>query len=100
MKITVSLTARISLEEIIDFLKSRWTKKEINTLKNDIKKFRKTINDGIVKHQSLKNFPKIQFMLICKKQVKIFYEVKENEVVIKFFWNCRQDPSKLRNLLK
>ena len=100
MKITISSTARISLEEIIDFLKRRWTKKEINTLKNDIKKFRKIINDGIVKNQSLENFPKIQFMLICKKQVKILYEIKGNEVVVKLFWYCKQDPQKLRDLLK
>ncbi|MDQ1161179.1 hypothetical protein QE422_001547 [Chryseobacterium sp. SORGH_AS 447] len=32
MKITISETARISLEEIVDFLQMHWTKKEIAVL--------------------------------------------------------------------
>lgn len=100
MKITISATARISLERIIDFLKRNWTEREINTLKNDIKKFRKTIDDGIVKHQYLDDFPQIQFMLVGNKQVKILYEIKKKEVVVKLFWHCKQDPQNLKNLLK
>ncbi|WP_294308848.1 hypothetical protein [Chryseobacterium sp. sg2396] len=37
MKITISETARISLDEIIDFLRVRWTAKEINVLKMTLK---------------------------------------------------------------
>lgn len=57
MKITISETARMSLDEIIDFLRARWTAKEITVLENDIKKFRQTIIDNIVKHPSLEKFP-------------------------------------------
>ncbi len=100
MKITVSSTAKISLEEIIRFLKRNWTKREIDILKDDIKKFRQTLKDGIVKHQALVNFPKIKYTLIGKKQIKLFYEVKKNEIIIKLFWHCKQNPKKLSNLLK
>jgi len=100
MKITFSSTAKTSLEEIILFLKRKWTQREINVLKNDIKHFRKTINEGLIIHQSLEKFPKIKFTLIGKKQVKIFYEVKENEILIKLFWHCKQNPKKLSKLLK
>jgi hypothetical protein len=57
MKITISETARMSLDEIIDFLRARWTANEITVLENDIKKFRQTIIDSIVKHPSLEKFP-------------------------------------------
>ncbi|WHF52942.1 hypothetical protein QGN23_06600 [Chryseobacterium gotjawalense] len=67
MKFVISPTARVSLNKILDFLKLRWTKREINTFKNDIKKFKQTINDGIVKHQSLDNFPQIQYAFVGKK---------------------------------
>ncbi|KAA0128158.1 hypothetical protein FY557_10625 [Chryseobacterium sp. SN22] len=72
MKITISETARISLDEIIDFLKVRWTVKEINVLKNDLKKFRKTIMDDLVKYLSLETLPNIKYTLIGKKQIKLF----------------------------
>ncbi|MCD9853181.1 hypothetical protein LUD75_00565 [Epilithonimonas sp. JDS] len=85
MKITVTPTARISLNEIISFLKIRWTQREIDLLKSDIKKFRQTINEGIIVHQALGKFPHIRFAIIAKKQVKIFYEIKEDSVLIKLF---------------
>lgn len=40
MKVLLSSTARFSLQEIISVLKARWTHKEIDTVFNDIKKFR------------------------------------------------------------
>ncbi|MCS3870906.1 hypothetical protein J3D55_003822 [Chryseobacterium ginsenosidimutans] len=99
MKITISETARISLDEIIDFLKAKWTAKEITVLENDIKKFRQTIIDDIVKHPSLEKFPNIKYTLIGKKQIKLIYEIKTDEIVVKLFWNCKQDPIKLKYFL-
>ena len=99
MKVEVSRTAQISLEEIIDFLKINWTKKEINTLKVDIKNFRQVIKDGIIQHQSLENYTNIRFTLIGKKQVKLFYEIKKDLVIIKLFWHCKQNPNKLMTIL-
>lgn len=99
MKINVTPTARISLKKIILFLKTRWTQREIDLLKSDIKKFRQTIKEGIIVHQSLGKFPHIRFALIAKKQVKILYEIKEDSVLIKLFWHCKQDPKKLKDLL-
>jgi len=99
MKITISETARISLDEIIDFLQAKWTAKEITVLQTDIRKFRQTMIDGIIKHQSLEKSPNIKFTLIGKKQVKLFYEIKTDEIVIKLFWHCKKDPLKLKYLL-
>ncbi len=55
--------------------------------------------DDIVKHPSLETFPYIKYTLIGKKQIKIFYEIKKNEIVIKLFWHGRQDPIRLKNIL-
>lgn len=38
-------------------------------------------------------------MLIAKKQVKIYYQLKQNDVVAKLFWHCKQNPEKLKDLL-
>ncbi|MGE4512882.1 MAG: hypothetical protein AB7E26_03570 [Chryseobacterium sp.] len=44
MKIIISETARISLNEIIDFLRVKWTIKEIAVLEKDIKKIQTDSN--------------------------------------------------------
>ena len=99
MKVVLSSTAEFSLQEIISILKSRWTQKEIDTVFNDIKKFRTIISDGIIKHQSLENYSHIKFTIIGKRQVKLFYEINKDCVVIKLFWHCKQDPAKLKEFL-
>ncbi|UZT99539.1 hypothetical protein ODZ84_08255 [Chryseobacterium fluminis] len=92
MKITISETAKISLKEIIYFLEAKWTAKEIAVLKNDIAQFRQTIIDDIVKHPSLEKFPDLKYTLIGKKQIKLIYEIKTEEILITLFWHCKQDP--------
>jgi len=99
MKITISETAKTSLKEIVDFLKANWTVKEIQVLETDIRKFRQTITEDIVKHQCLERFPDIKYTLIGKKQIKLMYEIKTDQVMIKLFWHCKQDPAKLKYLL-
>lgn len=99
MKIIISETAKASLDEIIDFLETNWITRELAVLEADIKKFRQTIVDDIVRHPSLERFPNIKYMLIGKKQVKLIYEVKTDEIVIKLFWHCKQDPVKLKSFL-
>lgn len=99
MIFTVTDTARISLAEIVLFLKNNWTQKELAVLRSDIAKFKKTMLDGIIQHPSTLFSSGIRYMLIAKKQVKIFYELKTNEVVVKLFWHCKQNQDKLKSLL-
>lgn len=100
MKYILTPTANISLEQITEFLKQKWTHKELAILKNDIKKFKKTINEKIVQHPSVYDFPQIKYTIIGKRQVKLFYELKDDSVVIKLFWHCRQNPEKMNDLLR
>lgn len=99
MKIIFTETALNSLEEITDFVRRIWTNKELAILRNDIKKFNQTLNDGIVQHQKLKDFPNLRFTFIGKKQVKLIYEIVAEDVIIKLFWHCKQDSKKLSELL-
>gem|GEM_PF-6344107 len=68
--------------------------------KNDIAQFRQTIIDDIVKHPSLDRFPDLKYTLIGKKQIKLIYEIKTEEILITLFWHCKQDPDKLKHLIK
>lgn len=52
MKILFSETALNSLEEVTDFVRRRWTNKEITILRNDVLNFKQTMNDGIIHHQN------------------------------------------------
>lgn len=38
------------------------------------------------------DFPNLRFTLIGKKQVKLIYEIIAEDVIVKLFWHCKQDP--------
>lgn len=100
MKFILTATARISLENILEFLRNKWTEMEILSLQRDIENFKETILDRIVTHQYFENNTKVQFMLLANKQVKVYYQIIEDEVVIKLFWHCKQNPESLIELLR
>jgi len=101
MKLIYSELALETLQEIVDFLNYKWTNKEIKTLRKDIANFEKTVRKGIIKHQDFEEYPNAKFALIGKNQVKIIYRIVDSErIEIALFWNCKQDPQKLKNLLK
>ena len=74
MKIIFSKIALTSLEDVTDFIRERWTDREMNVLRTDIKKFKQTLHDGIIEHQRFSDFPNLRFTLIGKRQVKLIYE--------------------------
>jgi hypothetical protein len=47
MKYILTPSATISLERITEFLKQRWTHKELAVLKDDIRKFKKNIKEKL-----------------------------------------------------
>ena len=100
MKVILSSTAKSSLKEIIEFLKVKWTEKEIAVMKNDIKKFKQIMKDGIIKHPTVDGFPNLKYSLIGNNQVKIYYSIEDGEVLIRLFWHCKKDPIKMKELLK
>lgn len=45
MKIIFSKDAIKSLQEITDFLNHRWSERELKLFRNDLKKFKQSLND-------------------------------------------------------
>ncbi|WP_373707803.1 hypothetical protein [Kaistella sp.] len=100
MKIVFSQIALTSLEDVTDFIRERWTDREMNVLRTDIKKFKQTLHDGIIEHQRFSDSPNLRFTLIGKRQVKLIYELIGEDVIIKLFWHCKKDPKKIKHFLK
>lgn len=98
MKIIYSQTALKTLDLIIDFLEYKWTSKELENLKSDIFKFEQTIYDNLITHQFYSKKSEIRFMLIAKKQVKIFYKKKNDNIEVIAFWYSKGNPKDLRKL--
>mgnify|MGYP000946995220 CR=1 FL=1 len=50
MRLVYSTLANDSLQEIVDFLNSKWTKKELSTMRKDIANFEKTSDFKLFKN--------------------------------------------------
>jgi len=73
--ITVVFTdrAKESLAEILNFLRERWTQKQIDEFYSDMEQLISTIDDNILKHPYYKN-SKIRKALIARRQISVFYK--------------------------
>ena len=100
MRIVFSEIADQSYEKILEFLSKVWTEKEVEIFIND--------TESIVDELKVSNylmFQKSRFKtrsaLIGKKHVRMFF-IKEHENLIKvlLFFDMREDPKKIPNLLK
>lgn len=92
--------AKISIEEIIEFLELKWTEREIDFFFDEIDRLIKTIEDGIIKYPFYKQ-TKIQKAFIVKGEISVFFHQKsQNEVDFILFFPNKKDPQQLKNLLK
>ena len=100
MRIIFSKIANNSYEAIIEFLSVVWTEREIDIFIDDAQKIVSQLKDGKFKlHQSYSK--DIRSALIGKKHVRMFFK-KENreEIRILLFFDMRQNPDKINDLLK
>jgi len=84
-----------NLESILDYLKSKWTQKEINSFK---KKLRRQI-ELIEKNPKLFPLSKYSKKLrkaVLSKQTTIFYELSGKIIYLVYLFNTRQDPKKIK----
>ena len=101
MKIYYSETAIKSLNVILEFLESKWTIKQINLLNSEILKFEETISENLITHQSISTDSNVKYMLVAKKQVKIYYtKFNNDEVRVLAFWYSKGNPQQLKKLLR
>ena len=100
MQVEFSEIARQTLIENIEFLKQVWTNREIVIFLEDVKKITNDLEDGKYQHFK-KSTRNTRSVLIGKKHIRMFFR-KENEtkIIILLFFDMRQNPQKILDLLK
>ena len=94
LEIVWSDFAKDQLDEIIEYLESSWTDKEISN-------FFRRLEDGIESigknpatyKESMRKAGVREFQL--SKQTTLFYSFDEKEITILLLWTNRKDPDKL-----
>lgn len=100
MQVEFSEIAKKTLAENIEFLRKVWTHREIVNFLEDVKRITADLENG--KYLQFQNsFQKTKSVLIGKKHVRMFFR-KENDAKIKIllFFDVRQDPQKILDLLQ
>ena len=84
-----------NLDQILEYLKHKWTRKEVDNFKN------KLANqlDIILRYPLI--FPKSDKQprlrkSVLSKQITIFYEIKGSLIYLVYLFDNRQDPKKLK----
>ena len=99
MQVRLSKIAKSTLQHQINFLEMIWTQKEIIVFLKDVKRVISDLENG--KHrQYQKSFLNTRSALIGKNHVRIYFR-KENKnlITILLFFDMRQDPQKIIDLL-
>ncbi|WP_308006022.1 hypothetical protein [uncultured Chryseobacterium sp.] len=100
MRIIFSKVASRSYENILEFLSQTWTEKEMGIFIDEAEKVTNQLKEG--KFLLFQKYSKdIRSALIGKKHVRMFFR-KESETKIKvlLFFDMRQDPQKILELLQ
>ncbi|OVE59892.1 hypothetical protein [Chryseobacterium mucoviscidosis] len=100
MRIIFSKVASRSYENILEFLSQTWTEKEMGIFIDEAEKVTNQLKEG--KFLLFQKYSKdIRSALIGKKHVRMFFR-KESETKIKvlLFFDMRQDPQKILDLLQ
>lgn len=100
MQIEFSEIAKKTLAKNIEFLKRIWTNREVVIFLEDVKRITNDLENGKYS-QFQSSLHKTKSVLIGKKHVRMFFR-KENETKIKvlLFFDMRQDPQKILDLLQ
>jgi hypothetical protein len=100
MQVEFSEIARKTLAENIEFLRKVWTNREIIVFLEDVKKITNDLENG--KYLQFQNsFQKTRSVLIGKKHVRMFFRKENNrQIRILLFFDMRQDPQKIIDLLQ
>ncbi|MCW3168615.1 hypothetical protein OMO38_08750 [Chryseobacterium sp. 09-1422] len=100
MQIEFSKIAKQTLHDQIEVLEKTWTKKEIINFLRDIKKVSENLR--VNKLEMYQKYSKdIRSALIGKRHVRMFFKKEsENKIIVLLFFDMRQDPRKIFDILK
>lgn len=91
--VTWSPTARQSYYQILEYLKDRWTQKELETFINRTEEAIGHICENPLLYPYSKKSDTHKCVLV--KQVSLFYRKRTSVIELLVFWDNRQDPAKL-----
>ncbi|WP_312824047.1 type II toxin-antitoxin system RelE/ParE family toxin [Epilithonimonas sp.] len=93
MRIRYTKEAEESLIEIAEFLYYRWTEKEIRDLYAELETVLENVSQNLVVYEKFSE--SIFQALIGNRNVKLYFSINEDEILVLFFLNCRQNPDRL-----
>lgn len=93
MRIRYTKEAEESLIEIAEFLYYRWTDKEIRDLYAELETVLENVSQSLVVYEKFSE--NIFQALIGNRNVKLYFTVDSDEILVLFFLNCRQNPDRL-----
>jgi plasmid stabilization system protein ParE len=91
LKITFTDDASDMLLSIVNFIENKWSLKQAEKF---LEKTHKTL-DLVSKHPYIFKASSIKKDIrigLISKQTSFFYKIQENEIIILFFWDNRQEP--------
>lgn len=93
MRVRYTKEAEESLIEIAEYLYYRWTEKEITDFYSELEEVLENVKDKRVVYQKFSE--NIYQALIGNRNVKLYFSVSNEEILVLFFLNCRQNPKRL-----
>jgi len=87
--------ALVNLEDILNYLSSKWTKREIDNFKLRLSKQISLIQNNPKLFPLSDHNPRLR-KAVLSKQTTIFYEVKDCEIYLLYLFNNKQDIDKIK----
>lgn len=100
MRVVFSKIADIHHQEILEQLSIRWTEEEIRVFNSEYEKILENVRLKLVTYPFYSKKHKIQYALLGKKNVKMFFKIypEDNLIFVFDFFNVRKDPSSINKL--
>lgn len=100
MQVRYSKIAKSSLKQNIEFLKNLWSPLEVNVFLKDVETVLENLKKGNIKNYKIEK-ENIHSVLIGKRHVKMYFRKESDELIqVLLFFEMRQDPQKIIQLLK
>lgn len=84
-----------NLGEIIDYLRFRWTEKEVDNFKAKLSKQIDLISTNPTMFPISSNVPRLR-KAVLSKQTSIFYEIQDSNIYLAYVWVHKKDLGKIK----
>lgn len=99
MRVIFSKIADQTYGDVLTFLSNVWTEKEMSTFISDTSDVVDQLEKGRFK-QFQKSILNTRSALIGKKYIRMYFRREESMITVLLFFDVRQDPQKIIDLLK